>query len=121
MTIERPVRSSAPVPVQATIDETLAPPTSAAVKQRALTEADAIEIWIARWLRVRPIDIAAKHGIDPRRLYPIWYGDAFPGSKGRAKAVYLERYPSAADRTDFGYRRIPRGKEIDPRQRRLFD
>jgi hypothetical protein len=96
-----------------------APPVAG--KPRALTEGDAIEIWIARWLRVRPIDLARRYGCDSRRLYDIWWGQAFPGSKARARKAYLERYPAAADRTDFGYRRIPLGRHDDPRQRRLFD
>lgn len=88
--------------------------------RRALTEADAIEIWIARWLRMRPKDLMQRYGCDGRRLYDIWWGQAFPGSRARAKKAFLERYPGVADRTDFGYRRIPRGG-TDPRQGTLFD
>jgi hypothetical protein len=88
-------------------------------KPRPLTEADAIEIWIARWLRMRPKDIMVRFQCDSRRLYDVWWGQAFPGSKGRAKQVFLERYPSSADRTDFGYRKIPRGGS-DPRQGKLL-
>jgi hypothetical protein len=90
-------------------------------KPRPLSDADAIEIWIARWLRVRPIDLARRYDCDSRRLYDIWWEQAFAGSKARARKLFLERYPGAADRTDFGYRRIPRGRRDDPRQRRLFD
>jgi hypothetical protein len=89
-------------------------------KPRALNEADAIEIWIARWLRVRPKDLMTRYQCDSRRLYDVWWGQAFPGSKARAKQAFIERYPGAADRTDFGYRKIPRGGS-DPRQGSLFD
>jgi hypothetical protein len=89
-------------------------------KPRTLTEADAIEIWIARWLRMRPKDLMQRFGCDSRRLYDIWWGQAFPGSRSRAKKVFVERYPGAADSTVFGYRKIPRGG-ADPRQATLFD
>jgi hypothetical protein len=96
-------------------------PTAQPPKVRSLNEADAVEIWIARWLRVRPMALVARYGCDPRRLYDIWWGHAFPASRVRAQKAFLERYPSAADRTDFGYRRIPRGSDHDPRQGGLFD
>jgi hypothetical protein len=94
--------------------------TRSKTKPRALTEADAVEIWISRWLRSRPIDIMQRYGCDGRRLYDIWWGKAFPGSRSRAKQAFIERYPGAAETTVFGYRRIPRGG-IDPRQTTLFD
>lgn len=87
---------------------------------QTLTEADAIEIWIARWLRVRPIDLVRRYQCDSRRLYDIWWGKAFPAARKRAEQAFLERYPGAADRTAFGYRRIPRGG-ADPRQGSLFE
>ena len=37
-----------------------------------LTEDDAIDVWIARWLRIRRIDLVRRYGCDPRRLYEIW-------------------------------------------------
>jgi hypothetical protein len=73
----------------------------------ALGEAEAIEIWIGRWLRIRPKHLAARFGCDPKRLYEIWWGERFPGSRGKAEALFRERYPHAVDRTAFGYRRIP--------------
>jgi hypothetical protein len=39
--------------------EGLSPPASAA---RPLTEADAVEIWIARWLRIRPKSLVQRYG-----------------------------------------------------------
>jgi len=75
---------------------------------RAISEPDAVEIWIARWLRVRVKDLLARYDCDSRRLYEIWWGERFPLSRARAEQVFRERYPGLVDRTDFGYRRIPR-------------
>ena len=88
---------------------------------RPLREADAIEIWIARWLRIRPKDLAARHGCATRRLYEIWWGDRFPGSRAKAETLFRLRYPTAVERTGFGYRRIPRVAPRDEaRQMSLF-
>jgi hypothetical protein len=88
---------------------------------RALTEADAIDIWIARWLRIRRRDLIARYGCDPRRLYEIWEGRRFAGSRAKALAVFAELHPALADRIDFGHhRRIPRAVPADL-QRDLFD
>jgi hypothetical protein len=76
-----------------------------------LSEKDAIDIWIARWLRVRQKDLLVRYQCDSRRLYEIWWGDRFPASRRKAADLFRERYPGHADRTDFGYRRIPRGGE----------
>ncbi len=95
------------------------PPPS--VARRPLTEADAIDIWIMRWLRIRRKDILARYGCDPRRVYEIWEGAKFPASQQRALAVFAERYPTLADRIDFGrHKRIPL-RSIDPNQLALFD
>jgi hypothetical protein len=76
---------------------------------RAFTEADAIDIWIARWLRLRRKDILARYGCDPRRLYEIWEGLRFAGSRAKAQALFAERHPGLVDRVDFSlHRRIPR-------------
>lgn len=86
---------------------------------RPLSEADAVEIWIARWLRLRRKDIAARHGCDPKRLYEIWWGDRFPSSREKAAREFKARYPGLVERTSFGYRRIPRvlarpeGRQLD--------
>ena len=75
----------------------------------ALTEADAIDIWIARWLRIRRKDLLARYGCDPRRLYEIWEEKRFPGSRAKAAELFAERHPGLTDRIDFGpHRRIPR-------------
>lgn len=77
-------------------------------ESRSLTEADAVEIWIARWLRIRRKDLMAQYGCDPRRLYEIWWGEKFPASRKIATEAFRARYPGLVERTDFGYRRIPR-------------
>jgi hypothetical protein len=89
--------------------------------QRPLTQADAVDIWIARWLRIRRKDLLARYGCDPRRLYEIWEEKRFAGSRAKALAVFNERHPGLADRIDFGlHRRIP--KTIPPElQPGLFD
>ena len=57
------------------------------VGRRPLGEADAVDIWIARWLRIRRKDMLIRYGCDPRRLYEIWEEKRFVGS--RAKALKL--------------------------------
>ena len=102
--------------IEETIEDGQSPP-------RALTEADAVEIWIARWLRTRPKSLVARYGCDPRRLYEIWWGERFPGSRAKAEKLFRERYPAAVERTSFGYRRIPAvaPKAEERRQLSLFE
>jgi hypothetical protein len=84
-------------------------PTSRGPAGRALTEADAIDIWIARWLRIRRKDLLARYGCDPRRLYEIWEEKRFCGSRAKAAELFAARHPGLIDRIDFGpHRRIPR-------------
>ncbi|HEX2337468.1 MAG TPA: hypothetical protein VHI72_13420 [Hyphomicrobiaceae bacterium] len=86
-----------------------------------LTETDAIDIWIARWLRIRRKDILLRYGCDPRRLYDIWEQRRFAGSRDKALAVFQVRYPGLTDRVDFGpHQRIPRRPPADL-QPRLFE
>jgi hypothetical protein len=88
-------RSSAPAPRSPT--------------PRQLTEADAIDIWIARWLRIRRKDLIDRYGCDPRRLYEIWEGKRFATSRQKALALLAQQHPGSAGRVDFGlHRRIPR-------------
>lgn len=91
-----------------------------ALNARPLTEKDAIDIWIARWLRVRQKDLLHRYHCDSRRLYEIWWGERFPGSRKKAAEQFQLRHPGQADRTDFGYRRIPRGP-TNPQQSDLFE
>ncbi len=100
---------------------TAAFPIIAGPPRRLLTEADVIDIWIARWLRIRRKDLLARYGCDPRRLYEIWEEKRFAGSRGKALAVFHARHPSLADRVDFGlHRRVPKAIPADL-QPSLFD
>jgi hypothetical protein len=82
-----------------------APPP--ALARRPLTEDDAVDIWIARWLRVRPIDLQRRYACDPRRLYEIWEEKRFPGSRARALDEFHNRFPSLESRFDPGpHRRV---------------
>lgn len=95
------------------------PPAS--VARRALSEADAIDIWIQRWLRIRRKDIVARYGCDPRRIYEIWEEKRFPGSRDKALAIFRERYPTLEAQTDFGLHRRLASKTADPNQLVLFE
>ncbi len=98
-----------------------ASPVPALSPPRRLTGADAVDIWISRWLRIRRKNILAKYRCDPRRLYEIWEETRFVGSRARALEVFRSRYPYLLDRTDLGrHRRIPRGTR-HPDQLVLFD
>jgi hypothetical protein len=98
----------------------LAPPAERPT-QRRLTEADAIDIWIARWLRIGRKDLIDRYGCDPRRLYEIWEGKRFAGSREKALALFAEQHPGLAGRIDFGlHRRIPRSEPTEG-QLDLFD
>ncbi len=91
------------------------------IVHRPLTEADAIDIWIARWLGVRRKDLLARYACDPRRLYEIWEGARFPGSRDRALTAFGERFPTRLDQVDVSpHRRIPM-RTASPDQLRLFD
>lgn len=88
--------------------------------RRTLTESDAIDVWIARWLRARRTDLCRRFSCDPRRLYEIWEGTRFPNSREKAWAVFQARYPNLTDRVDSSpHRRIPRGRHPD--QLTLFE
>lgn len=69
---------------------------------------DAVEIWIARWLRIPVKELVLRYGCDSRRIYEIWWGERFPGSRAKAENEFRRRFPALADRTSYGYRRIPR-------------
>jgi hypothetical protein len=91
-----------------------------AVERRPLTEADAVDIWIARWLRIRRSDLVRRYGCDPRRLYEIWEGARFPGTRAKALELFHERYATLLDRVDFGpHRRVT--KAAHPDQLALFE
>ena len=81
---------------------------------RPLTEEDAVDIWIARWLKIRRRDLVRRYACDPRRLYEIWEGTRFPGARDKALELFRQRYPSLLDRVDFGpHHRISRTPHPD--------
>jgi hypothetical protein len=97
------------------------PAQGRAAPARRLTEADAIDIWIARWLRIRRKDLLDRYRCDPRRLYEVWEGRRFAGSRSKALALFAQLHPRLADRIDFGHhQRIPRNAPSDL-QPDLFD
>lgn len=96
------------------------PEGPAAPQPSRLTEQDAIDIWIARWLRIRPIDLIRRYRCDPRRLYEIWEEVRFTGSREKALALVEVRYPTLKGRIDCGaHRRIPHTP--DPNQLSFFE
>jgi hypothetical protein len=98
-----------------------APVESSGSVPRRLSEVDAIDIWIARWLRIRRKDLIVRYACDPRRLYEIWEEKRYAGSRDRALELFRQRYPTLLDRIDWGpHRRIPRGVPADL-QPGLFD
>jgi hypothetical protein len=98
----------------------LAPPSRPAPDRRPLTEDDAVDIWIARWLRIRRRDLIRRYDCDPRRLYEIWEQVRFAGARDKALKVFRARYPGIMDRVDFGpHRRIERTSHPD--QLSLFE
>lgn len=106
---------------------TSAAPSAAAItpdgqpKPRSIDEREAVEIWIARWLRVPVKSLIERYGCDSSRLYEIWWSERFPASRGKAEAEFRRRYPERADRTSYGYRRIPRRPSAPEGQLALFE
>ena len=92
----------------------------AAPPRGALTEADAVDIWIARWLRIRRSELVRRYSCDPRRLYEIWQEERHPGSRAKALDVFRARFPSLMDRIDPGpHVRVSRA--VHPDQLGLFE
>jgi hypothetical protein len=88
---------------------TLSPPVPHSASDRPLTEADAVDIWIARWLHVRRKEILVRYGCDPRRLYDIWEGKRFASSRAKALEKFATIHPGLDGRVDTSHhRRIPR-------------
>ena len=74
------------------------------VARRPLTEDDAVNIWIARWLRVRQKDLVKRYACDPRRLSEVWEESRIPGSRKKALELFAPiptRKAAAAEETDF--------------------
>jgi hypothetical protein len=75
---------------------------------RPLTESDAVEIWIARWLRVRRKDLISRYACDPRRVYEIWEGVRFPRAREKALVEFSTRYPQLVSHVDSSHhKRLP--------------
>lgn len=90
------------------------------ISGQPIREEDAVNIWIARWLRIRQKDLVQRYGCDPRRLYEIWESQRFPGARAKALEIFEARYPALLDRVDFGpHRRISGASHPD--QLGLFD
>jgi len=88
---------------------TLSSPVPVVTLDRPLTEADAVDIWIARWLHVRRKEVLARYGCDPRRLYDIWEGKRFASSRAKALEKFARLHPGLDGRVDTSHhRRIPR-------------
>jgi hypothetical protein len=87
---------------------------------RPLTERDAIDIWIARWLRVRRKDLVARYGCDPRRIYEIWEGVRFPRAREKALAEFSARYPQLVGHVDPSHHKRLPVKTRSPDQLNLF-
>lgn len=86
---------------------------------RRLTEDDAVAIWLARFLKVRPKELVRRYQCDPRRLYEIWEEARFPGTRAKALDLLRERHPGLEERIDPGpHQRF--SKAADPRQMDLF-
>jgi hypothetical protein len=85
-------------------DPSSAPPAPPIIP-RKLREADAIDIWIARWLGVPRRELICRYACDPRRLYEIWWEERFTGSRSKAEALFRERYPAIAGHVDYSRRR----------------
>ena len=87
---------------------------------KALTEVDAVDIWIKRWLRIRVTDIRKHYGCDSRRLYEVWEESKFPRARAKAEALFRERHPGIVDRIDYGVH-VRISKEEHPDQLGLFE
>ncbi len=94
--------------------------SSSRASRPALTERDAVDIWIARWLRIRPRDLIRRYACDPRRLYEIWQEDRFPEARTKALGLFLMKFPTLADRIDPGPHHS-QSKAPHPDQLRLFE
>jgi hypothetical protein len=87
---------------------------------KSLTETDAVDIWIKRWLKIRVTDIQKLYGCDSRRLYEVWEQTKFPAARAKAETLFRQRYPTIVDRIDYGaHKRI--SKDESPNQLGLFE
>ena len=90
-------------------DRDLSRRSAASAAPARLTGEQAVEVWIARWLRIRPKDLISRYGCDPRRLYEIWEEERHAGSRAKALTLFASLHPDLLKRTDTGpHRRHPR-------------
>lgn len=88
---------------------------------KPLTEKDAIDIWIARWLRLPRQELRRRYQCDPRRIYDIWMERRFVGSRAKALEEFRARFPALIDRIDPSpHRPLPRAGAGDA-QMALFE
>lgn len=100
----------------------LSPPAPAPVRRPGrISEAEAIDIWIARWLGVPRKDLLRRYQCDPRRLYEIWWEERLVGSRQQAETLFRERYPVLAGHVDFSRRRRIPHAGPDASQLELFE
>jgi hypothetical protein len=110
------VRVSMPLPFHSRSEP--APP--AFNTARPLNETDAIEIWIAKWLRVRRKDLITRYNCDPRRIYEIWEGVRFPRAREKALSEFSTRYPQLVGAVDPSHHKRLPVKSRSPDQLNLF-
>lgn len=109
-----PVRPVKPVSVLSAMSDLLVPDVSEPFPHGPLTEADAVDIWLARWLRIPQKALLARYRCDPRRLYEVWEEIRFHGSRDKALERLARTYPGLVPRIDSGpHRRIPRTPHPD--------
>ena len=75
-------------------------------------EEDAVDIWIMKWQGRPVVDITTKYHCDPRRLYEIFHGDRYAGSREIAyKKLLVE---------DIGLANVVATGALDPIRRKLL-
>jgi hypothetical protein len=101
--------------------DTLFPLANVSERNSTIGEEQAIEIWLARWLKVPRRELLARYGCDPRRIYEIWEGRRFIGSREKALKRLAELHWDLASSLDTSlHRRFPKSGAA-PSQLALFD
>lgn len=65
-----------------------------------LTEDEAIEGTIERWMGAKVRDLSSKYDVDPRRWYEVWQGQVFPDSRKKAYDMLCRLNPEIARKVD---------------------
>jgi hypothetical protein len=76
------------------------------IRPTRLSAKDAIDIWLAHWLKIPHGQIIQRYNVDARRIYEVWWEEAFIGSRQTAWAKLLADHPERATSIDNG--RLPR-------------